>query len=308
MIVADGLGRRSAQLLHVDAAGRMRRLPRAALASLFCSGDLVIANDAATLPASLAGVHSAGELIEVRLAGWVIPRDPTRFDAVAFGAGDHRTRTEDRPPPPPLSTGDRLHLGALDAVVEQLFDPPRLFRLRFLADRATVLNGLVRSGRPIQYAHAAEPMALWDVWTSIAADPTAFEPPSAGFALEWRTLKIWGRRGVGFMTLTHAAGLSSTGCPTLDSRLPLDEHFHIPGAAAAVSRAKSSGGRIVAVGTTAVRALEAAANGDGGVRAGDGVARGRIGRETELSVADAILTGVHQTRRKPLRAPPGLRP
>jgi S-adenosylmethionine:tRNA ribosyltransferase-isomerase len=43
-----------------------------------------------------------------------------------------------------------------------------------------------------------------------------------------------------------------------------------------------------------VRALEAAANGDGGVRAGDGVARGRIGRETQLSVADAILTGVHQ--------------
>src|SRR5271166_1901417 len=108
MSVADGLGRRS-QLLHVDAGGRMRRLPRAALASLFSSGDLVIANDAATLPACLAGVVSAsGEAIEVRLAGWVIPRDPTRFDAIAFGAGDHRTRTEDRPPPPPLSTGDRL--------------------------------------------------------------------------------------------------------------------------------------------------------------------------------------------------------
>jgi len=101
MIVADRLGRRSAQLLHVDAGGRMRRLPRAALESLFSSGDLVIANDAATLAASLAGVHSAsGEPIEVRLAGWLIPRDPTRFDAIAFGAGDHRTRTEGRPPPP----------------------------------------------------------------------------------------------------------------------------------------------------------------------------------------------------------------
>ncbi len=274
----------------------MRRLPRAALASLFSSGDLVIANDAATLPASLEGVHSAsGEPIEVRLAGWVIPRDPTRFDAIAFGPGDHRTRTEDRPRPPPLSTGDRLALGALDAVVEQLFDPPRLFRLRFLADRTTVLAGLVLSGRPIQYAHVTEPLALWDFWTSIAADPTAFEPPSAGFALEWRTLKIWRRRGIGFMTLTHAAGLSSTGCPALDSRLPLDELFHIPErTAAAVNRAKSSGGRIVAVGTTVVRALEAAANGDGSVRTGDGVARGRIGRETQLRVVDAILTGVHQ--------------
>jgi len=150
MIVADGSGRRSAQLLVVGAGGRMRRLPRAALASLFSSGDLVIANDAATLPASLAGVHStSGEPFEVRLAGWVIPRDPTRFDAIAFGAGNHRTRTEDRPPPPLLSTGDRLGLGTLDAVVEHLFDPPRLFRLRFLADRATVLAGLVQSGRPI---------------------------------------------------------------------------------------------------------------------------------------------------------------
>ena len=174
-------------------------------------------------------------------------------------------------------------------------DPPRLFRLRFLADRATVLAGLARQGRPIQYAHVAEPLALWDVWTSIAADPIAFEPPSAGFALEWRTLAIWRRRGVGFATLTHAAGISSTGIPRWTARLPFDEPFRIPErTAAAIGRAKSSGGRIVAIGTTVVRALEAAANADGGVSAGDGVARGRIGRETPLRVVDAILTGVHQ--------------
>jgi S-adenosylmethionine:tRNA ribosyltransferase-isomerase len=135
---------------------------------------------------------------------------------------------------------------------------------------------------------------LWDVWTSIAADPIAFEPPSAGFALEWRTLSIWRRRGVGFATLSHAAGVSSTGCPALDARLPLDEPFRIPErTAAAVNRAKSGGGRIVTIGTTVVRALEAAASGEG-VRAGDGVARGTIGRQTRLSVADVILTGVHR--------------
>jgi S-adenosylmethionine:tRNA ribosyltransferase-isomerase len=244
----------------------------------------------------LHGVHRANaEPIEVRLARWVIAHDPTRFDAIAFGAGDHRTRTEDRPPPPPLSPGDRLALGALEAVVERVFDPPRLFRLIFLGDRATVLAGLARSGKPIQYAHVTEPLALWDVWTGIAADPIAFEPPSAGFALEWRTVAEWRRRGVGFATLTHAAGLSSTGCAMLDSRLPFDEPFRVPqAAAAAIERAKASGGRVVAVGTTVVRALEAAASADGRVRAGDGVARGRIGRETELGVVDAILTGVHQ--------------
>ena len=49
--------RRSAKLLTIDADGGMRHLPRTALASLFSPGDLVIANDAATLPASLQGIH-----------------------------------------------------------------------------------------------------------------------------------------------------------------------------------------------------------------------------------------------------------
>ena len=180
-------------------------------------------------------------------------------------------------------------------MVERLLDHPRLFTLRFLGDREAVLAGLARHGRPIQYAHVPEPLALWDVWTRIAADPIAFEPPSAGFALDWRTLAAWRQRGIGFATLTHAAGISSTGDPTLDRRLPFDEPYRIPErTAAAIEQAKSEGGRIVAIGTTVVRALEAAANADGGVRAGDGVASGRIGRETRLRVVDAILTGVHQ--------------
>jgi S-adenosylmethionine:tRNA ribosyltransferase-isomerase len=91
--------RRTAKLLTIDADGGMRQLPRAALASLFSPGDLVIANDAATLPASLKGIHcTSGEPIEVRLAGWESIRDPTRFAAIAFGAGDHRTMLIERRP------------------------------------------------------------------------------------------------------------------------------------------------------------------------------------------------------------------
>jgi hypothetical protein len=120
MIGAKRPDRRSAKLLTIDADGGMRQLPRAALASLFSPGDLVIANDAATLPASLKGIHcTSGEPIEVRLAGWVSIRDPTGFAAIAFGAGDHRTRTEDRILPPSLSPGDRLTLGPLVAIVER---------------------------------------------------------------------------------------------------------------------------------------------------------------------------------------------
>src|SRR5262249_40987282 len=64
--------------------------------------------------------------------------------------------------------------------------------------------------------------------------------------------------------------------------------------AAAVTQAKSKGGRVIAVGTTVVRALESAAGANGVLRAGTGVARGRIGSGTRLRVVDAILTGVHQ--------------
>ncbi|TIP90957.1 MAG: S-adenosylmethionine:tRNA ribosyltransferase-isomerase, partial [Mesorhizobium sp.] len=55
-----------------------------------------------------------------------------------------------------------------------------------------------------------------------------------------------------------------------------------------------TGGRIIAIGTSVVRALEAAASPDGNVRAGNGIATGRIARDTRLHVVDAILTGVHQ--------------
>ena len=78
-------------------------------------------------------------------------------------------------------------------------------------------------------------------------------------------------------------------------RLPFDEPYCIPQhTASAIDHVKSKGGRLVAVGTTVVRALESAANADGGVGAGNGVASGRIGRQTPIHVADTILTGVHQ--------------
>src|SRR5262245_25748121 len=296
MIAADRPDRRSTKLLAIDARGKVRHLPRRELASLFGPRDLVVANDAATLPASLRGTHVAsGQPVEFRLAGWVSLADPSRFLALAFGAGDHRTPTEDRAAPPLLSAGDRLALGPLAARIECLVGHPRLVTLHFLGSRDAILHGMAHHGRPIQYAHVAEPLALWDVWTPIAGKPVAFEPPSAGFVLDWRTLAAWRRRGVSFATLTHAAGISSTGDPALDLRLPFDEPYCIPEVTAvAVNQRKLDGGRIIAIGTTVVRALESAAASDGKVRAGHGVAIGRIGRETRLRIVDAILTGVHQ--------------
>jgi S-adenosylmethionine:tRNA ribosyltransferase-isomerase len=255
-----------------------------------------VANDAATLPASLQGCHAvSGAPIEVRLAGRSSLEEIQCWTAVIFGAGDFRTRTEDRPLPPSFAPGDRLLLGSLTATVIRTLGHPRLMALGFEDRPAAIWAGLARHGRPIQYAHVPEPLALWDVWTPIAGAAAAFEPPSAGFALDWQTLAALRARGVGFATLTHAAGISSTGDATLDRLLPLDEAYRIPPAtAAAIDRVRRRRGRIVAVGTTVVRALEHAAAEDGVVRAGSAVATQRIDAATRLQVVDAIVSGTHE--------------
>ena len=281
----------SAQLFAADADGRTRHRPRSALASMFEPGDLIVANDAATLPASLSGTHgSRGDPIEVRLAAWVF-RDPTRFVAIAFGAGDHRAH-EDPAPSPTLAPGDRLSL-AVCGGGRVSFGHPRLPSLRFLGRGDAVLAGLARHGRPI-HTHVPEPLALWEVWTRIAADPIAFEPPSAGFALDWHTLAAWRRRGVQLATITHAAGISSTGDPALDLRLPFDEPYRIlAGSAAAIERARRGRYRIVAVGTSVVWRARIRGRRPGAVSGARRRARTHRVRNTAC-VVDAILTGIHQ--------------
>jgi S-adenosylmethionine:tRNA ribosyltransferase-isomerase len=287
-----------AKLLLIDCDGRITHEPRAAFAGHLLTGDLVVANDAATLPASLAGTHEpTGHSIEVRLAGRrsLAVDDVHVFAAVVFGAGDYHTRTEHRPPPPPLSTGDSLTFGSLKATVLRVGQHERLVTIGFSGSADAIWAGLARHGRPIQYAHVDAPLALWDVWTPVAGAPVAFEPPSAGFALDWRTLGDLRRRGVGFATITHAAGISSTGDDTLDALLPFDEPYDIPAATAhAIDAAHDSGGRIVAIGTTVVRALEHAADEHGRVRPGFGIATQKVTAATRLKVVDLLLTGVHE--------------
>jgi len=298
MIAATAPVQRSprARVMVVDPSGQIRDLPRASLIDLLRPGDLVVANDAATIPASLSGVHLPSHRpIEVRLAG-VSSFDPQNreFSAVVFGEGDFHTLTEDRPQPPSLAEGDQLQLGPLSAKILHLLDPPRLVLLEFDHSRDELWAGLAHHGRPIQYSHIQVPLALWDVWTPIAGPPLAFEPPSAGFALSWQLVTEMRVAGAKFRTITHAAGLSSTGDPELDKRLPFDEPYRVPQVTAdAVNLAKSCGRRIIAVGTTVVRALEHAAR-EGKIAAGENLATERIGVKTRLQVVDALLSGTHE--------------
>lgn len=283
----------NARLLAIDPVGEISVLARRDWTNLLRPGDIVIANDAGTVPASLMGRHApTGAKIEIRLAGRAsLAADDVTFQAVAFGEGDYHIRTEDRALPPLFTVGDKLSLGPLTARVEAILGHPRLITISFEADVDAVWAGIARHGHPVQYAHIEDALHLWDVWTPIAGLPVAFEAPSAGFMLDWAMLRAIRERGAALATLTHAAGLSSTGDPTLDMALPLREPYYIPGATAeAIARAS---GRVIAIGTTVTRALEHAAQ-DGEVRSGSGVADQRIGRDTMLVAVDAILSGTHE--------------
>ncbi len=345
LIPAAHVDRRDVRMLVVDPTSR--RLDIAAFATLparLAPGDLLVVNDAATLPASLLGVDASGRPLELRLVG---PPVGARAWAVLFGPGDHRTRTEDRLAPPALPPGSPVFFGGQDLPPQHLesadesganahfgrrsrlrvssqeandfnnlgpmiLSPSgpsglgatvrgrserseRLVEIEFDRDGDGLWSALYRLGRPVQYAHRPEPLALWDVQTVYAGRPWAAEMPSAGRPLTWEVLAPLAARGVRVVALTHAAGLSATGDAALDAALPLPERYDIPAATAtAVAETRARGGRIVAVGTSVVRALEAAALAEQGyVRAGVGVAEIVLDEHVRPQVVDGLVSGVH---------------
>ncbi|MDB4992898.1 MAG: S-adenosylmethionine:tRNA ribosyltransferase-isomerase [Myxococcaceae bacterium] len=260
-------------------------------------GDIVVVNDAATLPASLHGTLG-GAPIELRLAGAPAEAPEGTFAAVLFGAGDWRTKTEHRASPPVARAGDVLTFaGALEATVIAVDDAsPRLLVVRFDRAGARLWSALYVAGKPVQYAYIERELRLWDVQTSYASRPWAMEMASAGRPLSSSLLGSLAGAGVALAAITHAAGLSSTGDDALDARLPLAERYDIPEATVrAIADAKVAGGRVVAVGTTVVRALEGAAAANGGrLRAGEGTTSILLGPGFRAQVVDGLLTGMHE--------------
>lgn len=301
------------RLLVVDATtGALRETRTRCLPDLLAPGDLLVMNDAATLPAALRGHDEAGNPLEARLAAAVSERGPLAFWAVLFGTGDWRQRTEERPAPTvALGPGARIAFGGgadpteattapaplLAEVLEVSPVSSRLVCLRFVAPSADAFwAALYQRGRPIQYSYLEHTLPLWAVQNVYAGRPWAFEMPSAGRPLSWEILFGLQRRGVSWASLTHAAGLSSTGDPAVDAALPLPERFDIPESTArAVVTARQSGGRVIAVGTTVVRALEgsAAVQAGGVPRPGVGVTDLHIGPGFTPRVVDGILSGTH---------------
>ncbi|HEX6763983.1 MAG TPA: S-adenosylmethionine:tRNA ribosyltransferase-isomerase [Polyangiaceae bacterium] len=279
------------RLLHVDARARtFATYPFTRLPSLLEAGDLVVLNDAATLPASLRTTNHDAEL---RL----LSREPDgTFRAVAFGAGDFRTKTEERPLPPRFDRGSVLRFGALSAEVVGIdAHEARWLTLRFDREGSELLTALYAAGRVVQYSYVEEPLELWDVQNRYASRPWAFEVPSAGRPLTFGTFGELRARGIGLAVLTHAAGLSSTGSASLDRRLPVPEQSDIPKeTVSAVENTKARGGRVIAVGTTVVRALEGRALESQRLSAGRNETSLVIGAGFHPRIVDGLVTGLHE--------------
>jgi S-adenosylmethionine:tRNA ribosyltransferase-isomerase len=312
--VLDEVSRHAVRLVVVDpGAGAVppRLAPFTALPQLLRAGDLVVVNDAATLPGSLPGRTAEGEVFELRLSG---PVAAGRLFGVLFGPGDHRTPTEHRAPPPRICPGDRVALAGMAATVTSVAG--RRVELVVHGDEDALWQALYAAGAPVQYAHRRERLPLWSVQTAYAGRPWAAEMPSAGRPLTWEIVLGLGRAGIAVASLTHAAGLSSTGDDALDRALPWPEHYEIPRRTArAVGEALVRGGRVIAVGTTVVRALEAAARdcelsagdlpggpslqGDPGgpadrkIRPGRGIATLRLDASYRPRIVSGLVSGLH---------------
>ena len=278
---------RRSRLLHIDpAAGRFTDRCAGELPDLLGEGDVLVVNDAATMPASLP--LEGG--LELRLLAW---EGGARWRAVLFGAGDWRQDTDARPVPPRMSAGAVLRLrsgGGLSLTVEGAAAlSPRLLTVRFHAEGAALWSALYAAGRPVQYSYLGREVPLWAVQNVYAGRPWAVEMPSAGRILTAEVLGRLRQRGVQIARLTHAAGLSATGEPALDAALPLPERYEIP---ARTVEAVAAARRVVAAGTSVVRALEGNLRDRGGAP-GEGRTDLVITPDFTPRLVDGVLSNMH---------------
>ena len=285
-----GLARDGVRLLVIERRTRCIQHTRfTRIGDFLRAGDLLVFNSSRTLPAALPGrVADGGPAIEVRLAER-LPDDSWLALLVCSG---------DSPFGCGLRAGLEIEFGLeLSAtVLSRDARIGRLWRVRFSKDRAELIDLLHRLGRPVRYEHLARPWALDDYQTVFAREPGSAEMPSAGRAFTWRLLFDLRKRGIETAEVVLHTGLSSYLDDELDATHPAsEEQFRVSAEAAdAVNRVRTAGRRVIAVGTTVVRALESAATWHGRVRAARGYTQLRVTAGHHLRVVDGLLTGLHE--------------
>ena len=230
-------------------------------------GDLLVYNDSATLAAALTAFTPEGEEVTVHLS------TPDPEGGPESWVVEPRRRPEVR---------GRLHLpdGAQLEITEPFRGSGRLRRAEFQAGQP-MLDYLARWGRPITYGYVQERFPLSDYQTIFARRPGSAEMPSAGRPFSPRILASL--EGVELAPVTLHCGVSSLE----GGEQPYPERFAVPEESwEAVSRAR----RVIAIGTSTVRALES--------RAVSGQWQGwtehLVSRQSGLRVVDGLITGLHE--------------
>ena len=289
--------------------GEIHALALGELTQLFRPGDLLLLNDAATLPASFFGKIERGDAVELRLLS---EHRDGQWTAILFGDGDWREPTENRAPPQEVRFGDTLTFSeALQGRVIGISDlSKRLIQIRFNLSGGDFFRELYAKAHPVQYSYLQGDLSLWHVQSPFSGRPWAFEMPSAGAALSLGLLGELRRRGIGIASLTHACGLSTSGDLRLDESLPLGERYEIPEKTVAlIHDARKAGGRIVAAGTSVMRALEGNVLRHGGfLFPGAGETELLIGPGYVPKIVDGLLTGIHEVEESHYRLAASLLP
>lgn len=252
------------------------------LAEFLEPGDLVVVNRSATLPASLPVSGEQGEFL-LNLS--------TNYGDGVWLAEPRWSSNE--PGPLPLTPGDRLTVG--DQSLHLLAPYPGLPRLWFVRTAADLCTLMHDSGRPIRYGYVTEPYPLAAYQTIFAKTPGSAEMPSAGRPFTQRVVQSLRQRGVTLAGITLHTGVSSLEIETehVEAHPMYAEPFHVPVATARrVNATRQAGHRIIAVGTTVVRALESAWDGSK-VCPARGFTRLFIHPERGVHVVDGLVTGLH---------------
>jgi S-adenosylmethionine:tRNA ribosyltransferase-isomerase len=285
-----GVPRDQVRLLVIDRwSGRVEHTRFDQLGDHLRPGDLLVFNSSRTLPASLGGCTGpGGPCLEVRLAEHL--PDDSWLALLVCREGE------------PFACGLREGLvvsfgqGLTATVHERDAAIPRLWRLRFSRSGSELIDQLYRLGRPIRYEYVSQPWGLDYYQTVYAREPGSAEMPSAGRAFTWKLLFALQQRGIESAHILLHTGLSSYLDDELDALHPASEEEYFVGVEAAekVRRARAAGRRVIAVGTTVVRALESAVGPDGHVRAGHGYTRLHVTAGHRLRAVDGLLTGLHE--------------
>ena len=243
-------------------------------------GDLLVVNTSATVPAAVPLMHRrTGELVHVS----------TQLDDGTWVV--EVRRPDNHGPADDVVAGDVLRLPGglrLRVLEPHPAGQSRLWRVAVSPWRDRV-GYLAAHGRPIAYPYV-EAVQLADLQTVYATEPGSAEMPSAGRPLTESLLTRLAARGVVVAPVVLHTGVSSQ----LGHEPPQPELFTVPDVAARlVNETHRVSRRVVAIGTTVVRALESAANPSGRVHPVTGWTDLVLGQGRPARVVDGILTGLH---------------